>query len=187
MTATPSKKIINEFSRKDKSILKLYKRYHGDIIPVPKILKLPSLIGLIYLLSKLKRFIKNEMPVFIFVPTIYECKSIYNLLKFAAKPGYFINSQSENRKEIIEKFRNGEYKYLVTTAVLERGVTLKNLQVIVYHSDSSLYKKSTLIQIAGRVGRVIGATKGEVIFIGKKRTKQMEEAIEEIRYANNVV
>ena len=109
---------------------------------------------------------------------------LYNILKNFTKFGYFINSKSNNRNNIIDKFRNGEYKYLISTAVLERGVTLKNLQVIIFMADNNIYNESALIQISGRVGRVINYTNGEVIYLSDKKTKDMVSSIKKIDEAN---
>ena len=81
-------------------------------------------------------------------------------------------------------FRQNAYKYLVTTSVLERGVTVRNLQVIIYKSDSFVYDSGTLVQISGRVGRKKDAPTGEVIFLANKITKEMRDAIDEIRDKN---
>jgi competence protein ComFA len=71
--------------------------------------------------------------------------------------------------------------------VLERGVTIKNLQVVVFKADHALYTSHALIQIAGRVGRKKDAPTGEVVFIADNQTKEMEEAISEIKRANKSV
>ena len=75
----------------------------------------------------------------------------------------------------------------MTTAVLERGITMKDLQVIVFRADSDIYDDHALVQIAGRVGRKKDAPKGEVIFIGKNKTKHMERAISDIIAANQAL
>jgi len=72
----------------------------------------------------------------------------------------------------------------VTTAVLERGVTLKNVQVIIYDADSDIYNEYSLVQIAGRVGRKYDAPTGEVIFLGSFKTPDMERAISTIQKRN---
>ena len=51
----------------------------------------------------------------------------------------YINSKSPNREELIDDFRDKKMMYLVTTAVLERGITVKDLQVIVFKADHSIY------------------------------------------------
>ena len=76
---------------------------------------------------------------------------------------------------------------LVTTAVLERGVTVKDLQVIIFGADHPLYTSSALIQISGRVGRKKDAPTGEVVFIARRETNEMVEAVNEIKEANESV
>ena len=73
---------------------------------------------------------------------------------------------------------------MICTSVLERGVTIKNVQVIVYKASHNLYDQKTLIQIAGRVGRKIDAYDGEVIFVGEYISSSMRGALNEIRKAN---
>ena len=81
--------------------------------------------------------------------------------------------------------QEGKYLFLVTTSVLERGITIKNLQVIVYNSSHSIYNTETLIQISGRVGRKMDAYTGEVLFFAKKPTPFMKEAVDKINEAND--
>lgn len=185
MSATPSKNLIEEFkSNENKVLLELFTRYHKQPIPIP-IMKVNLKVLLPFLiLKKLKVFIKENKPVFIFCPTIYECEILYYFLKNFAKPGFFVHSQCKDREKRIEDFREGKYKYLVTTSVLERGVTVKNLQVMVFNASNSIYTKEVLVQISGRVGRVIGATDGEIIYYADRKSKAMVESIKEIEYSN---
>jgi len=187
MSATPTEDILKEFSKKNKRIVKLRTRYHGDPIPVPIIRRFPRFVGLFFIINKIKRYRTLNKPLLVFCPTISECENTYNFVKIFAKGGYYVHSKLKNRSEVIEKFRNGYYKYLITTAVLERGVTLFDLQVIILHADSYIYSKEALIQIAGRVGRSIGATKGDVYFAGFKKTKEMVEAISTIEEDNSTL
>ena len=126
----------------------------------------------------------QNKQVFIFVPTIDESIKIAKFLKVFFPKGTYVNSKRDDNEEIIEAFREKEYLYLVTTAVLERGVTMRNLQVIVFHADSTIYDDHALVQIAGRVGRKKDAPEGEVIFIAKERTKHIDKAISDIVTAN---
>ena len=106
------------------------------------------------------------------------------MIKILVKNGTFVHSKCKVRTQKIKKFKNGEYDYLVTTAVLERGVTFKDLQVIIYDADSEIYDSQALIQISGRVGRKIDAPEGEVIFLVNKRTDQITQAITTIENKN---
>ena len=88
------------------------------------------------------------------------------------------------RATIIDDFKNGKYFYLVTTAVLERGVTIKNLQVIIFNADHDIYDEHALIQISGRVGRKYDAPEGEVVFLVDKITSSIQRTISTIEDKN---
>ena len=187
MSATPSDEEIEEYQKDGNSLVTLFKRHHGKPIPVPKIMVSFRFVLIILLIIKGRKYLQENLPFLIFVGSIGDCETLYKFIKNLLKPGYFVHSKCKERKKIIDDFRDGKYKFLVTTAVLERGVTLKNLQVIVFDSDSNLYEKSTLIQIAGRVGRTKDAPSGEVIFMGKRKTKDMVAAIKEIERCNSML
>ena len=187
LTATPTDQLLQEFSKPGKDLLKLFVRFHRHPLPVPKIV-LGNDFNIHYKLIKaLKRFLADSKQVFIFVPTIDESIKLSRILKLFFRKGTYVNSKRDNNEEIIEEFREKKYQYLVTTAVLERGITMKDLQVIVFHADSYIYDDHALVQIAGRVGRKKDAPEGEVIFIGKTKTKHMEKAISDINYANKTL
>lgn len=182
MSATARDKIINEVKKDNGEVLFLDKRYHNHPLPVPKMKSI--IIGKIfYLWYLLYYFKKKKLPVLVFVPTIDECEELYNKCKFI-KNGYFVHSKKEDREQIIMDFKNNKYDYLITTSVLERGVTIKNLQVIVFNAEHELYDEKSLIQISGRVGRKIDAYEGEVIFIASYITEEMQKCCKEIIRAN---
>ncbi len=185
MSATPSDEVLQHFSRQNHDILYLNKRYHGHKLPEPKYIQKFGINTWFELLKILKRFIDEGKPVFIFVPTIQICEYLCEKLLKKIPDGNFVHSKCRDREQRIKDFRNGKYKYLVTTAVLERGVTVKNLQVIVYEADHQIYDECTLVQIAGRVGRKYDAPEGEVIFLGFKKTRAIVGAIEQIKTKNN--
>ena len=187
MSATPSKEVINLFSKPGKDILRLDIRYHRHPLPVPTIKVLPDLISYFYLIRKLKTFLKENKKVFIFAPTIEKCESLYKGISLFARSGNYVHSRRKDRGEIIKDFRNGKYQFLVTTSVLERGVTVANLQAIITNSDHFVYDSGTLIQIAGRAGRKKEAPEGEVIFIAKRKTDEMVEAINKINESNKAL
>lgn len=184
MSATPSKEIVNSFQGEGKDRISLHTRYHGKPIPVPKILVRPGMTKFVQLIAELREFQRKNKPVFVFVPTVQDSKSLYDKISLIVKKGNYVSSKREGRGRIIDGMRKGVYSYLITTAVLERGVTIKDLQVIVFGSDNSIYNAATLVQIAGRAGRKIGATDGEVLFIADKISQSMEKAIREIKYCN---
>ena len=184
MSATPSKETLDYFSKPNRAIVELYSRFHGKPLPVPRVIK-GNILYLNYkLLKETSRLLKKFKQIFIFVPTIEMSTKLYRFLSLFFPNGGYINSRCENRDEIIKRFRVKKYRYLVTTAVLERGVTVKGLQVIVYRSDHPIYDSHALIQIAGRVGRKKEEPEGEVIFLAQRNNEEMQRAVAEIETAN---
>lgn len=184
MSATPSKRIVSKFQGEGKSILSLHTRFHKKPIPVPVIKVRLFFTKYWFLIATLRRFQKQKKPCLVFVPTIAMSESLASLLKLFIPQGTCIHSKSEHRTKIIQLFKEGKYAYLVTTAVLERGVTIENCQVIVFHADSKIYDAAALIQISGRAGRKSKAPLGEVYFIAERESEGMIRAIEEIQYCN---
>ena len=187
LTATPTDELLKEFRKPGKDLLKLFVRFHHHPLPVPKVI-LGNDFNIHYkLIKQLKIFLEKNKQVFVFVPTIDESVKLCRILSLFFRKGTYVNSKRDNNEEIIDDFREKKYQYLVTTAVLERGITVKDLQVIVFRADSYIYDDHALVQIAGRAGRKKDAPEGEVIFIGKTKTKYMERAISDIIAANEAL
>ena len=185
MSATPSKAIVAEFKKPGKEMLTLHTRFHRHPIPVPKLCKAPFFLQYLVLFLKMKGFCAKKKPVFIFVPSVSLSASVYRFLSRFFPRGNYVSSKRNGREEIIADFKTGKYRYLVTTAVLERGVTVADLQVIVFRADDAIYDAAALIQIAGRAGRKACAPTGEVIFIAGKESEGIRNAQKEIRFCNS--
>ena len=184
MSATPPESVVKEFNKKGKSILQLNRRFHGYPLPVPEVKLCRGIMKYVHLMKVLRRFLLENKPVFVFTPTIDECEQTYNVLRFLFNSINYVHSKKEDRSQVIDDFRKGKYQILVTTAVLERGVTIKNLQVVIFNADHPIYSSHALIQISGRVGRKKDAPTGEVIFIANNKTNDIVAAIREIEAAN---
>jgi competence protein ComFA len=135
----------------------------------------------------LRKFLKEKKPVLIFTPTIDESETLFRVLNLFVKNGNFVNSTSLNRNKIISDFKKNKYKFLVTTSVLERGVTIDNLQVIIFNADSKIYDDMALVQISGRVGRKAPHPFGDVIYIAGKRNLAIENSIRTLKECNDAV
>ena len=184
MSATPSEAVIKEFQGEGHAILELRTRFHKHPIPVPKTITVPSIFQLLFVIRRLRVYGKEGKPCLIFVPTVEDAELLFKKLSMFVKGGDYVSSKRRMREAIISKFKKGGYSYLVTTAVLERGVTVKGVQVVVYGADDPIYDSAALIQIAGRVGRKKGAEDGDVFFLAKEESKSMRKAIKEIRFCN---
>ena len=185
MSATPSKAILKEFHKKDHEVLELMTRFHKKPIPVPKVSLSIPLFQTLKIIKKLREYKKEGKPCFVFAPTIVLCESLYEKVSLAVKNGSYVHSERPGKENVIDDFKKGKLDFLITTSVLERGVTIKNLQVLVFHADNrSIYDSSTLIQISGRVGRKMDSPNGEVVFFAQKQTEEMSDAIRKIEHYN---
>ena len=185
MSATPSKAILKEFHKKNHEVLELMTRFHKKPIPVPKVNLSIPLFQTLKIIKKLREYKKEGKPCFVFAPTIILCESLYEKVSLAVKNGSYVHSERPDKENVIDDFKKGKLDFLITTSVLERGVTIKNLQVLVFHADNrSIYDSSTLIQISGRVGRKMDSPNGEVVFFAQKQTEEMTDAIRKIEHYN---
>ena len=187
LTATPTNELLKEYQRPGKDVLRLAVRFHRHPLPVPKLICGGKLYLYYKLLKQIRHFLKNKKQIFIFVPTVDESKKLSFFLNLIFHSGTYINSKRKNNDLIIEEFRKKRYMYLVTTAVLERGVTVKDLQVIVFNTDHKIYDSAALIQIAGRAGRKIDAPEGEVIFFAKRNNEEIQRSIDDINSNNQIL
>lgn len=158
---------------KDFHKLNLSLRPSGHLLPEPKTIK--SVLKLFQVLYKWRK-----ESVLVFVPTR---KMALHWSFILCCP--YITSETEDKESLIERFRN-KGGFLVTTSVLERGVTFKDVFVIVIHACHPVFNKSSLIQIAGRVGRGMHPKKGEVVFWVKSLSLELEDSLEEIKNHNRI-
>ena len=122
----------------------------------------------------------------LFVSEIELGKQLKDILTkyFSKEKLGFISSKTEDRLRIVEEFRNREVSILVSTTILERGVTFPLVDVFVIESNHRLFTKSTLVQISGRVGRSKERPTGQLLFLADGITKAMKNAVKEIKEMN---
>lgn len=184
LSATASESSLKEFEKEGGKVLYLNERFHRYPLPVPEV-KIGNRFALLFKLYRLIRiFEEQEKQVFIFTPTIKECESIYRFLHILVKNGNYVHSKRDNRERIIQDFKDKKYMYLVTTSVLERGVTVKDLQVVIFNASHSIYTSETLIQISGRVGRKLDAPEGKVVYLSERYNEAIQESIASINKSN---
>lgn len=193
LTATSTDELDKKVKRGDLRKLDLARRFHANPLVVPKEMwlgsvqknlqkqKIPSKLR--YLIAKQR---ETGFPLLIFFPNIEQGKVFTQILLryFPEEKIDFVSSQTENRLEIVDKFRNREISILVSTTILERGVTFPCVDVFVVLANHRLYTKSALVQISGRVGRAFERPTGELLFLHDGKTKAMKRAIQEIKTMN---
>lgn len=165
-------------------VLSLNRRFHDKDIPIPKVSKcIVRNLRLIILIQKLK--VKRKV-IIVFVSSKQIGYNVYKLIRWYGNVT-FIHGSINNREKLFEDIRNYKYRIVIATTILERGITLENVSVIVYDSESDIFDESTLLQIVGRVGRKIGYEDGEVYFLTKRRDKKLRQVIRRVKWLNEQV
>lgn len=169
LTATPS--LNNLLMTKHKSYLP--RRFHGYQLPLIKIRRVNNWHKKIkqkILPKLLLDYIKNNNPkqqCLIFVPIIKDVNLVLDAIKrvFPNLNIKGVSSIDENRNQIVIMMREQKLQYLITTTILERGVTFADIDVIILGADHLNFNDRSLIQIAGRVGRKKTRPNGLVLAI----------------------
>ncbi len=181
LTSTPS----SEFLKRDLAIFTIYERWHQKPLPEPKLIYQNRLLfkcGLVN--SHVQKLLDNPRQLLMFIGQIDVGIKLCKILK---KRGYiceFVHASDELRSEKISQFRQQEMQVLLTTTILERGVTFKGIDVLVIDADNYVYNVAALVQIAGRVNRKIDDQTGQVVFCYESITKTIEKACDQIKAMN---
>lgn len=186
LSATPPKEILEQLI----TVSKLYQRFHGHPLPEPEchlLFKGIEFLGINPVLNrKLHRLIKNQERFMLFFPQIPIMKSfakklgkLYPLLTFVD-----VSSKDPDRLAKVQQFREQQVQAILTTTILERGVTFKNITVIVLEAQAKEFSKTSLIQIAGRAGRAKDSYDDEVHFYYRYYNRQIQMACREIHFLN---
>jgi len=135
----------------------------------------------------LNRKIKEKRRALLFVPTI-DCglKFQIALKKHLNLAIDFVYSSDPNRLDKVSSFKQDQGQFLITTMILERGVTLPNIDVAIFSAEHNVYEESALVQISGRVGRNPKWPTGEITFFHHGITKAMEDAKAQIVKMNKL-
>lgn len=169
LTATPTDELLKL------NTLTLFKRYHGHDLLVPKVCVNFNFV----LFYELYKFLKAHKKVLIFVPTIRMANALSKIFRVKC-----IHSKTKDSESVINAFENNEMDLLICTTILERGVTFSNVHICVLYADHPVYSKASLIQIAGRVGRVAAYPSGSGIFLAKSKSRKVDLCIEDLKMMN---
>lgn len=193
LTATSTDELDRKVKTGKLKRLSLPRRFHGNPLVVPQKVWFSNFDANLKkqkLALKLTRAIQEQRktgyPLLIFVPEIFKGQEFSKIMEktFPEETIGFVSSQTENRLEIVEGFRNQDITILISTTILERGVTFPKVDVIVVQANHYLYTSSSLVQIAGRVGRSIDRPTGLLQFFHEGSTRSIEKAIAEIKQMN---
>lgn len=186
MTATPTRKMVNFVGRGN--MFQIARRYHGHDLTVPEIYyaNVNKEVQRQKLNGELKRLLQTiteaDRQVLVFFPEIKMMYEAYPLILKYFDDAETVYSGDDARYSKVERMREGGIKILLTTTILERGVTFKDLDVIVVHTE--YFPSDTLIQICGRVGRKPQDPAGNVYFITLYNTHHIQKTIRTIKAFN---
>lgn len=195
LTATPPSFLIKQVKEKTLSQSVLPSRFHGHPLAVPRSIYIGpwqqaiDRLKLSYrLLKLLTRYYDSGNPFLVFLPDINRMLKLESVIQKAFPSWSFtsVSSEDEERPLKIQKMHDGNYRFILTTTILERGVTFPNIDVIVLGSENETFTTESLVQIAGRVGRNPDRPKGDVIWLHNGQTRAMKRAKKQIVYLNRL-
>jgi competence protein ComFA len=134
----------------------------------------------------LTELLNHNRQAFLFVPYIESVPHFTRLLRQLTPFVEGTHSRDVLREEKVQQFRDGKIRVLVTTTIMERGVTVPKTDVLVYLADAPIFDESSLVQISGRTGRSLEDPIGQVLFFAEEKTKEMVKAIRHIQGMNKL-
>lgn len=198
LSATPPQELQREAARSRLAYARVPVRYHRRPLPVPHRLKLPAVYQLLRrrslpagLLTVLSRSVARGAQVFLFVPYVKQVEPLVGLLRscagqLALAPEAISGTSSKDgdRGGKVVSFRSRSIRLLVTTTILERGVTIPKSDVFILDADNPMFDAASLVQMAGRAGRSGDDPFGYAGFGAPTWTAAQKGSIRQIRAMN---
>lgn len=195
LTATPSHELSQQIKRNQLITSYLPLRFHQNPLPEIKLLFSNNWWQEISekkqlnrkVIKILKQWVQSENQFLIFVPHVSMLEEVFQVIQEnlpANVKGQTVHAQDPLRIEKVQMMRDKEIRYLITTTILERGVTFPKIDLIVLGADNEVFSISSLVQIAGRVGRSLDRPKGDVYFMCDNYTKTVHKAKQQIIFLN---
>jgi competence protein ComFA len=187
LTATPNEKWQRECQQGKRHYTTIPARFHRHPLPVPEFAwcgnwqkqlhkdKLPANV-----LRWIKARLQSGKQALIFFPHIPLMEKALSILRVLEPKIEAVHAEDPDRKEKVQRMRRKEIAMLLTTTILERGVTFPNIDVSVIGAEDPILTESALVQIAGRAGRSADHPTGNVTFFHYGKTRAMEKARKQI-------
>ncbi|WMT40669.1 helicase-related protein [Paenibacillus sp. D2_2] len=195
LSATPPTQLQREVRRGKLEHAKVPARFHGHPLPVPHRIRIESVEHCLRrrslpssLAAALEQSVQRGAQIFIFVSRIRHIEPLTVLLRrrFSSIQIEGTSSKDELRAEKVLDFRAAKTRVLVTTTILERGVTVPRSDVFILDADSDLFDEASLVQMAGRAGRSKDDPAGRVCFASPEWTRSQRGAVRQIRSMNAI-
>ncbi|WP_415815471.1 DEAD/DEAH box helicase [Mesobacillus thioparans] len=191
LTATPNKQWQTDCRSGKRDCVTIPARFHRHPLPVPEFVwsgNWEKKLKKGKLSTPIEKWIEYRLAsgkqAMVFTPKIAVMDKILIHLRALNPHIESVHAEDPDRKEKVMKFRNKEIPILLTTTILERGVTIPNIDVAVIGSEDRVFTESALVQIAGRAGRSAEYPTGEVTFFHYGKTEAMLSAQRQIVMMN---
>ncbi len=184
LSATPDEESLKEIKDGRMEMVTLFKRPHGHPLIIPKVKQGSLFYQFLWVLYYCQKW--KHKQILLFVPKKQSAQWMSKLLSFLYKCQY-IHSNSKNKDDIMASFHQKKFNILVTTTLLERGITVPSVQVIVFEADHLVFTTASLIQIFGRVGRSFKDPTGEGICLCTAINSSIKSCIEQLKQMNQSV
>ncbi|WP_054025405.1 DEAD/DEAH box helicase [Bacillus sp. FJAT-28004] len=195
LSATPPSELQRAAKRGKLPHVRVPVRYHRHPLPVPKLLQTPTVKQMLQqrklppkLLTVMRASLDRDAQLFVFVQQIAQTEPMAALLRavFSLSAIAATSSQDAERTEKVQRFRSREIRVLVTTTILERGVTIPKSDVYILDADGRLFDEASLVQMAGRAGRSAEDPFGRVYFCSHDRNRPQLLAVKHIQTMNRM-
>ncbi len=179
-TATVNRDLQKALRKRKVKTVSLNRRPSGRPLPVPKLLLGPKPFLFLYLTVLLTR---GRNPAIIFLPEKKKALLFCRLFerRFSCT---CVTSDHPDRDRNILLFRNRERKYIFATTVLERGITIRGIDVILYVDRKNAFSSSSMVQMLGRVDRGIEDTGGRAWILSDGYSSEIRKTMNYLQEAN---
>ncbi|MBG9982371.1 DEAD/DEAH box helicase family protein [Aerococcaceae bacterium DSM 111020] len=195
LTATPDDHLMKQVEHENLTLTTLPARYHRHPLPEPIFEWIGDWREAINkgnrtsrLFKLMERFFNIQGVKLFFVPSINMAEKLFRWIEHAApdlaKQMTVVHSKDPQRKEKVQALRQGDYQALISTTILERGVTFTNCHVCIIGAEDRLYTLAALVQMSGRVGRKWDYPTGQLIYAHGGITRAMLSARSQILEMN---
>ena len=193
LTATPSTELMHLVNQHQLSMSYLPLRFHGHLLPEIHCRRtwhwreglrhqqLPVSLQL-----AIQTRLNRHQRFLLFVPHVAQLPAVATAVRRFAPKAVFemVHAADEDRVKKVAKMRAQTLDLLITTTILERGVTFPDIDVLVLGADDPVFSTAALVQIAGRAGRSAMAPNGQVIYWIEQTTLVLQRAIKQIQLVN---
>lgn len=195
LTATPTPQLQRQVKRKKLSVSYLPLRFHQHLLPQitvryvgdwRKKKRQPTVPPTLH--QQLSRYYQSGQRFLLFVPKIKDLAPLLDIIRqhWPDMLGESVYAGDPKRQEKVQMMRDKRIQYLITTTILERGVTLPGIDVLILGADDPIFSENALVQIAGRVGRSHERPSGLVCAYVTYKTQALRLAQRQIKKMNQL-